>query len=351
MDDLAQTLKPWVTFAGCVLVIAVLYWAQEVLVPIALAILLTFVLTPPVSWLERWIGRVPAVLAVVTLVFTILGLAGWGLARQMDHLAEDLLCTASTSCRKSQTCEAQEKADRSRSCRKRSKTSRPTSDNRSRLVEAGRDPSWSPPRPPQVPLRVAGSDRRSAGNSRGRGGDADLHASRTARSARPAHRAVRARAADHHDESVRRGGHTRQPPAADAVAGQPVYGIAAGIGLYFLGVPYALVWASLGAVLRFIPYAGPCSVPARPFWSAFPPWRDASALGHRFVRGRRALHQRRAGDRVVCRSDGDLAGGAAGLWRSGPGCGGRSDCSGDAADGLPRRARQVRAGAWSSSGR
>ena len=36
-----------------------------------------------------------------------------------------------------------------------------------------------------------------------------------------------------------------------------VYGIAAGIGLYFLGVPYALVWASLGAVLRFIPYVGP----------------------------------------------------------------------------------------------
>ena len=36
-----------------------------------------------------------------------------------------------------------------------------------------------------------------------------------------------------------------------------LYGIAAGIGLYFLGVPYALVWASLGAVLRFIPYVGP----------------------------------------------------------------------------------------------
>src|ERR1044072_173757 len=84
------TLKPWVTFAGCVLVIVVLYWAQAVLVPIALAILLTFVLTPPVTWLERWIGRVPAVLAVVTLVFAVLGLAGWGLARQMDYLAEDL---------------------------------------------------------------------------------------------------------------------------------------------------------------------------------------------------------------------------------------------------------------------
>ena len=36
-----------------------------------------------------------------------------------------------------------------------------------------------------------------------------------------------------------------------------VYGIAAGLGLYFLGVPYPLVWAALGAALRFIPYLGP----------------------------------------------------------------------------------------------
>ena len=74
MDDTSHTLKPWVIFASCVLVIVVLYWAQAVLVPIALAVLLTFVLTPPVSWLERWLGRVPAVLAAVTLVFIVLGL-------------------------------------------------------------------------------------------------------------------------------------------------------------------------------------------------------------------------------------------------------------------------------------
>ena len=36
-----------------------------------------------------------------------------------------------------------------------------------------------------------------------------------------------------------------------------LYGIAAGVGLYFLGVPYPLLWASLGAALRFIPYVGP----------------------------------------------------------------------------------------------
>ena len=90
MDESPQTLKHWVTFAGVVLVIVVLYWAQAVFVPLALAALLSFVLSPLVSWVERWAGRVPAVLMVVTLVFVALGLAGWGLARQMDGLAGDL---------------------------------------------------------------------------------------------------------------------------------------------------------------------------------------------------------------------------------------------------------------------
>jgi hypothetical protein len=36
-----------------------------------------------------------------------------------------------------------------------------------------------------------------------------------------------------------------------------IYGVVAFIGLYFLGVPYAMVWAMLGAAFRFIPYVGP----------------------------------------------------------------------------------------------
>src|SRR4029434_1892133 len=90
MDNTSKTLRRWVTFAGCVLVVVVLYWAQTVIVPIALAILLTIVLSPPVTLLVRLIGRIPAVLMMVTLVFSVFGVAGWGLARQMDHLAEDL---------------------------------------------------------------------------------------------------------------------------------------------------------------------------------------------------------------------------------------------------------------------
>ena len=59
MADAFKSLGNWITFAGCILVIAVLYWAQAVLVPVCLAVLLTFVLTPPVTWLQRRIGRSP----------------------------------------------------------------------------------------------------------------------------------------------------------------------------------------------------------------------------------------------------------------------------------------------------
>ena len=73
MDDTSKTLKPWVTFAGCVPVVVVLYLAQTVFVPFALAILLTFVLTPPVTWLERWVGALPVL--VVATAALLIGLA------------------------------------------------------------------------------------------------------------------------------------------------------------------------------------------------------------------------------------------------------------------------------------
>jgi predicted PurR-regulated permease PerM len=67
-----------------------LYVAQEVLLPIALAILLTFILTPLTSWLERLrIGRIPSVLVVVTLAFVALGGIGWMVTDELIDLARD----------------------------------------------------------------------------------------------------------------------------------------------------------------------------------------------------------------------------------------------------------------------
>jgi predicted PurR-regulated permease PerM len=36
-----------------------------------------------------------------------------------------------------------------------------------------------------------------------------------------------------------------------------LYGLGVGVGLYLLDVPHALLWAFLGALLRFVPYVGP----------------------------------------------------------------------------------------------
>ena len=259
MDDTTKTLRRWVTFAGCVLVVVVLYWAQAVLVPIALAILLTFVLTPPVTWLERWIGRIPAVLAMVTLVFTIFGLAGWGLARQMDHLAEDLpryranilakiadvrSAGKGGSVEKLQDTIEDIKTDLGKSEVPRGTISRPVVVT-SEYVAGFSGFTWLSPI--VGPLGTAGLvlamvifmllDRR------------DLR-DRLIGLLGHGHLAITTKAFDEAGTRV-----SRQLLMQCLV--NLLYGIGAGAGLYFLSVPYPLVWATLGAVLRFIPYVGP----------------------------------------------------------------------------------------------
>ncbi len=277
MDDTSHSLKPWVIFAGCVLVIVVLYWAQAVLVPIALAVLLTFVLTPPVSWLERWIGRVPAVLAAVTLVFIVLGLAGWGLARQMDHLADDLPtyrvnilakiadvrgAGKGGSVEKLQETIEGIKTDLGQSSAPTGTSSRPIVVT-SELVTGFPGYSWLGPI--VGPVGTAGLvlamvifmllERR------------DLR-DRLIGLFGLGHLTVTTKAFDEAGTRV-----SRQLLMQSLV--NLVYGIAAGIGLYVLGVPYPMVWAAFGAALRFIPYIGPvigAGAPILVSLAALPGW-------------------------------------------------------------------------------
>src|SRR5262249_7997794 len=61
------------------------------LIPLALAVLLSFVLTPVVARLERHgLKRTPAVLLVVCLAFLLIGGAGWIVATRMTSLVGDL---------------------------------------------------------------------------------------------------------------------------------------------------------------------------------------------------------------------------------------------------------------------
>ena len=74
-----------------VIVIAGLYVAREVLLPLALAILLSFVLTPPLLMLRKIkVPRVLAVGIVVAVAFGFILALGWMMSREATKLAADL---------------------------------------------------------------------------------------------------------------------------------------------------------------------------------------------------------------------------------------------------------------------
>ena len=259
MDDTLKTVKPWVTFAGCVLVVAVLYWAQAVLVPLALAVLLTFVLTPPVNTLQRWIGRPAAVLLTVTIVFSLLGLAAWGVLRQLDNLARDLPAyrdnirqkvsdirgaSSGGSVEKLQETLEEIKSDLGAPSAPKGTVAAPVvvaPEQTTTLSGFG----WLGPILAQ--LGTAGLvlvmvifmllERRQL---RDRLIGVLGHGRLT----------VTTKALDEAGKRV-----SRQLLMQSLV--NLIYGIAAGVGMYLLGVPYPFVWATLGALLRFIPYLGP----------------------------------------------------------------------------------------------
>ena len=74
-----------------VVVISCLYWAQTVLIPVALAVFLTFLLAPLVSFLQRrGLRRMPAVLLVVLLAALGLGGTVCLVAVEVRSLADEL---------------------------------------------------------------------------------------------------------------------------------------------------------------------------------------------------------------------------------------------------------------------
>ncbi len=270
-------VKPWVTFAGGVLVVAVLYWAQAVLVPFALAILLTFVLTPPVTWLQGRVGRVPAVLLVATLVFATLGLAGWGLTWQMNDLVGELpgyranirtkiadvrLAGKGGAVEKLQETLAGIQTDLETPEARKGRVLRPVLVT-SNQVTGVLGFAWLGPI--VGPLSTAGLvaamvifmllERRDLRDRLlGLIGHGQLASTTKAL-----------------DEAASRV--SRQLLMQSLVS--LLYGIAVFVGLYFLRVPYPLVWGMLGAALRFIPYVGPVLAAGLPILvslAALPGW-------------------------------------------------------------------------------
>lgn len=73
------------------LAVLVLYFARSILIPLALALTLTFLLAPAVGWLQRIkLPRVPATLLAMGAVTTLLGGILWLVASQLLTLVNDL---------------------------------------------------------------------------------------------------------------------------------------------------------------------------------------------------------------------------------------------------------------------
>jgi len=86
-----EVLRPLLYLAALALLVTVLSHAKAVLLPIALAVLLTFILSPLVEALEhRFFPRIAAVTVVVILALSIVGAFGYVLNRQFNDLATQL---------------------------------------------------------------------------------------------------------------------------------------------------------------------------------------------------------------------------------------------------------------------
>jgi predicted PurR-regulated permease PerM len=240
-----------------VLVIASLYWARAVFVPLALALMLTFLLQPVVAVLHRrGLGYAPAAGLVVLLLALAIGAIGWVAVTQLSNLASELpryqdnlrqkiddLQHASQGGLFGRIQEAV--AELSKKFQQRQL---PTTGPQEPIAVT---PSW-PSLIAYVPSFL------------GFLADAGLVLVLLLFML-IAHRDLR-------DRLFRLIGHGRVTVTTKALdeAGQRIsrslrmqalvngtYGSAVGLGLFGLGVPYALMWGLLAAMLRFIPYVGP----------------------------------------------------------------------------------------------
>ncbi|MEP6673308.1 MAG: AI-2E family transporter, partial [Chthoniobacter sp.] len=262
-------------------IISTLYFGRELLIPLALSALLTFLLSPLVARIERWIGRIAAVLLVVALIFTGFGAAGWMLTRQLVDLATKLPEYKGNIVAKMHAFElpkggvftnlSQTVDELKQELPGGSAQPAPTVTH-----EAGKPETAvaSPPRPPPtaVPVQIVETSR---------GNPVQLVELLVAPLLGPLGMAALVlvlvifmllQREDLRSRLIRLIGQGRISATTRALddAGQRVsryllmqlvvnlaYGTVIAVGLYFIGVPNALLWGAFGTVLRFIPYVGP----------------------------------------------------------------------------------------------
>src|ERR1700674_1838609 len=80
-----------ITILAVLGIVTALYFGRALFIPLAVAILLTFVLAPLVRFLRRWrLGRVPSVIVGDALAFTLIFALGLVLGQQPTQVADRL---------------------------------------------------------------------------------------------------------------------------------------------------------------------------------------------------------------------------------------------------------------------
>lgn len=246
----------WLSVIGTLAIVAAIGAARDVLEPIALAALLTFLMSPAVSRLERAVGRVPAVLGAVLLVFAVAAGAGWLLVRQLDGIAADLPRFRVTLAQRIGQLRSASHGGAVGELQK-------TIDKVQQDLAAGDDAPRSAP--VAIAEKVGGQSVFGVfGPMLGLAGSAGLVVTlvifmllerrdlrdRLVGLAGRGHIARTTRALDEAGRRV-----ARQLLMQAAV--NAIYMGTASAGLWALDVPYWAVWGVFGGALRFVPYVGP----------------------------------------------------------------------------------------------
>ena len=256
-------------------VVAALYFGRSVFVPIALATLITFLLSRLVTRLERWIGRIAAVLVTVIAMFTIFAGASWVIGRQVIDLADKLPDYQANIVAKIRSLKLPAGGPLARFSSSvhvlQSELAAPgpaPSTDRARSDSSTRTP---PPVASPIPVKVI----------EGRSAIPQLMQETLSAILSPLGTAALVlllvifmllKREDLRGRLIRLVGQGRISTTTRAMedAGRRVsrylstqflvntgYGICVAFGLQFIGVPNAALWGVLAAVLRFIPYVGP----------------------------------------------------------------------------------------------
>ncbi len=284
---------PLLILGGFVLVIGTLYWAREVFVPLALALLFTFLLGPLVTVLRRrGLNRSVAVIFTVTLsLLLLLGTAGVFLY-EMKQLA-DALPQYQANIR--ERVYAFRRASKGGSLEKVQNTVKQVMEDLEK-----EDKKKNPDKEEPVPVVV-----------KPKGGSTFLPTDLPLRAlVSPLVSAglvvvlvifMLLRREELRNRLIRWVGYSRLTLTTKAIdeAGRRIsryltrqsllnfgYGICVSTGLFFIGVPYAFLWGFFAGLFRFIPYLGPWLGAALPLivsLAVFDGWMRPSLVAGLFV--------------------------------------------------------------------